>query len=495
MSSYDINSIKVFDRQSILEVLKVINASGSKFALVVNDSDHLIGIVTDGDIRRGMIRGYSVNDPVRAVMNSSPVVAHEGQSQAEMLSLLSEKFCQVPVISKDGRVTGILSFKDIPVANPYIGDEEARAVYEVVKSGWVSMGDKVREFEESFAKYVGATYAIATNSGTSALHLALISAGIREGDEVLVPDITFISTANVVLYERAKPILVECDPDTYNISLGDAERRLTNKTRAVILVDMNGLPVDYDRAIAFATKHGLEVIADSAESLGAVYKGRKIGSIAPAHVFSFFPNKNITTGEGGMITTENAQRADLLRQLRNQGQDSRYHHIHLGYNYRMIDLLAVFGLEQLKRIDRILTEKEKIVARYIGAFENDPHIKPPVVPNYVDRHAWYMYAVSLRDGLNRDEIVASLKARGVDTRLSFPPIHIQPYYQRQYGYTQESYPISFKAWNQLIDLPIWVGLTEKDQDYVVECLKDVVLSLKGSQKHSDEGRKSRASLL
>ena len=303
---------------------------------------------------------------------------------------------------------------------------------------------------------------------------------------MLVPDITFISTANVVLYERAKPILVECDPQTYNISLEDAERRLTSKTRAIILVDMNGLPVDYDRALAFATKHGLEVVADSAESLGAVYKGRYVGSIAPVHVFSFFPNKNITTGEGGMITTEDSQQADLLRQLRNQGQDYRYHHIHLGYNYRMIDLLAVFGLEQLKRIDRILTEKEKIVARYNGAFGKDSDIRPPVVPNYVDRHAWYMYAVSLRDGLKRDEIVANLKARGVDTRLSFPPIHIQPYYQAQYGYTQESYPISIKAWKQLIDLPIWVGLTEKDQTYVVECLKDVVRSMKSSEKPSNE---------
>jgi perosamine synthetase len=458
--------------------MKVINKAASRFALVVDESDHLLGIVTDGDIRRGMIKGHSVNDPVKAVMNASPVIAHTGQGTEEIACLLSEKIRQVPIVGNDGTIKDVFLAKDVPVANPYIGDEEAKAVYEVMRSGWVSMGDKVQEFEEAFAKYVGATHAIATNNGTSALHLALMTAGIEEGDEVLIPDITFISTANVVLYERAKPILVECDPGTYNMSLEDAERRLTRKTRAMILVDMNGLPVDYDRALAFARKHGLEVIADSAESLGAVYKGQKVGAIAPIHIFSFFPNKNITTGEGGMITTESAKRATLLRQLRNQGQDYRYHHIHLGYNYRMIDLLAVFGLEQLKRIERILSEKERIVARYNKAFENDPDIKPPVVPEYVDRHAWYMYAVSLRDGLNRDSIVADLKARGVDTRLSFPPIHIQPYYQGKYGYTPQSYPMSLKAWNQLIDLPIWVGLSEKEQGYVVESLKDAVRSSK-----------------
>ena len=368
--------------------------------------------------------------------------------------------------------------KNVPLANPYLGEDEAKAVYDVVKSGWVSMGNKVKEFEGAFAEYVGAKHAIATNNGTTALHLALISLGIREGDEVLLPDITFISTANVALYERATPILVECDPRTYNISLMDAENRLTRKTRAIIAVDMNGLPVDYDRVIAFAERHNLGLIVDSAESLGAVYKGCKVGSIAPLHVFSFFPNKNITTGEGGMITTDDGEVAALLRQLRNQGQDYRYHHIHLGYNYRMTDIQAALGLEQLKKVENILSAKEEIALRYDQSFRGDPDISPPFVPEYIGRHAWYMYAISLKHGLDRDRIVSVLKTRGIDTRLSFPPVHTQPYYQNRFGYVQESYPISFTAWSQLIDLPLWVGLTHKDQEYVVECLKDAVRSLK-----------------
>lgn len=367
--------------------------------------------------------------------------------------------------------------KNIPVANPFIREEEAKAVYEVVKSGWVSMGQKVKEFEDAFAEYVGAKHAIATNNGTTALHLALIAAGIREGDEVLVPDITFISTANVVLYERAVPVLVECDSKTYNISLEDAERRLSNKTKAIIAVDMNGLPVDYDLVLAFAKRHGLKIIADSAESLGAIYKGKKIGSIAPVHIFSFFPNKNITTGEGGMITTDDNEKAVLLSQLRDQGQDYRYHHIHLGYNYRMPNIPAALGIEQLKRVEFILSEKEKIVERYNKAFKDDPNISPPYVPDFADRHSWYMYAVSLREGLNRGRVLSELKTRGIDTRLSFPPIHIQPYYQKKFGYKDDSLAISFKAWKQLIDLPIWVGLTIDDQNYVIENLKDIVRNI------------------
>jgi len=361
--------------------------------------------------------------------------------------------------------------KFIPVANPYIGEEEAKAVFEVVKNGWVSMGKKVEEFEKLFAKYTGAKYAVAVNNGTTALHLGLLASGIKDGDEVLVPDITFISTGNVCLYERATPVLVECDPKTYNISLEDAQKRITKKTRAIIAVDMNGLPVDYDSVAAFAKKHGLKIIADSAESLGAVYKGKRVGAIAPMHIFSFFPNKNVTTGEGGMITTDDETTAVLLRQLRNQGQEGRYNHIHLGYNYRMTDVTASIGVEQMRKLDKIISEKEKIAKRYNKTFENDGYISAPFVPPYADQHSWYMYAVSVKEGVDRDKVCDELKKCGIETRLSFPPIHIQPYYQKKFGYKNSSYPVSLRAWQQLIDIPMWLGLGEAEQDYVIEKLK------------------------
>jgi dTDP-4-amino-4,6-dideoxygalactose transaminase len=361
--------------------------------------------------------------------------------------------------------------KEIPVANPVIMEEDAKAVYETVRAGWVSMGRKVAEFEEKFAAYVGVRHAIAVNSGTSAVHLILCAAGIGPGDEVIVPSLTFISSANAVLYERANVVLCECDPATYNARVEDIEPRITPKTKLIMPVDMNGLVVDYGAIVALGKKHGIPVLGDSAESLGATYKGVKVGSQAWAHMFSFFPNKNVTTGEGGMITTNDDALAKELRILRNQGQDYRYHHIRLGYNYRMTDIQATLGIVQLSRIDKVLAEKDRLAKRYTEAFKNDPIIKAPVVPPFVTQHSWYMYAISLPDNVDRDAVVADLKADGIDTRLSFPPIHGQPYYQERFGYTNESLPVTQRAWNQLIDIPIWYGLKEDQQDFVIERLR------------------------
>ncbi len=366
----------------------------------------------------------------------------------------------------------------VPLASPYIGEEEAQAAYKVVKTGWLSMGEMVNSFEQEFAQYAGSKHAIATSNGTTALHLALIAVGIADGDEVLVPAITFISTPNVVLYERAIPTLTECDPKTYNISLEDAERRLTKKTKAIIPVDMNGLVVEYESVLSFASKFGLKVVADSAESLGARYRGQKVGSIAPIHTFSFFPNKNLTTGEGGMITTNDDDYAELIRQLRNQGQDYRYHHIHLGYNYRMTDIQAAIGIEQLKRIEKTIHEKNRIAERYNEAFEDHPDISMPFIPEYCDRHAWYMYTVSVSKRIDRERVVDVLKDNGIDTRLSFPPIQIQPYYRSRFNYTDESLPISLGAWKKLINIPMWPGLETDKQDYVIENLKKIVDQLR-----------------
>jgi len=363
---------------------------------------------------------------------------------------------------------------NIPMANPYVGEEEAMAVYKTIKSGWLSMGPKVEEFENSFAKLVGAKYAIATNNGTTALHVALIAAGIKDGDEVLIPDITFASTANVVMYERAIPILVDCDPKTYNISLKDLERKITKKTKAIMPVDMNGMPVDYDAIISIAEKYNLKVIADSAESLGAVYKGKRVGSIAPLHTFSFFPNKNMTTGEGGMITTDDAKLAKTLSQLRNMGQDYRYHHIHLGFNYRMTEIAASIGIEQMKKLSDITIDKERIVKNYDEGLMNQLGISLPYVPNYVDKHAWYMYTVSLDDNINRDEVASELSKFGIETRTSFPPIHTQPYYSDRFKVDKKNHITSYNAWKSLLNLPMWVGLSEQQQTYIIDKLINIV---------------------
>jgi dTDP-4-amino-4,6-dideoxygalactose transaminase len=361
----------------------------------------------------------------------------------------------------------------IPVANVVTEEEDARAVYEVVKSGWISKGKRVDEFERCFAEAVNAKAALAVSNGTAALHTILAGLDIGPGDEVILPSLTFISTANAVLYQGATPVLVECDPETFNVTPEILEAAITNKTKALVPVDMNGMPVDYDAILALGEKHGIPVIADSAESLGAVYKGRKIGEIADIHLFSFFPNKSVTTGEGGMITTSDPELERRMRMILNQGQDGRYNHVMLGYNYRMCDILAALGQVQLTRVSALMAEKNRIVARYSEHFNNIQGLQIPVVPDYVDQHSWYMYAIQVDEDV-RDNVVAHLLENGIDTRLSFPPIHIQKYYQERFGYRNEDLPVSWTTWKRLINLPIWPGLSEEQIDYVAAKVIDAM---------------------
>jgi perosamine synthetase len=366
------------------------------------------------------------------------------------------------------------SNKQIPVATAIFSDREAQAVYDVIKSGWVTQGAKVAEFEERFASYVGSKHAIAMCNGTVTMHAILSALGIGPGDEVIVPTLTYISTANVVLYQGAEVRLCECDPNTYNVRVSDLEKVVTERTKAIISVDMNGLPVDYDSIVAFAKKRNIALIADSAESLGAIYKGKKIGSQALVHSFSFFGNKNITTGEGGMVTTDDDFLASELRILRNQGQQGRYNHTHLGYNYRMTELSAAIGIIQLESIAQRIAGKKRVSEEYIKLLAGVEYITMPEVPNYVDQPSWYMFAPSFSDKINRDAVVTYLADKGIETRLSFPPVHIQPFYINKYGFDKDDFPISYNAWARLINLPISPNLPQEDIEFVVTILKEAI---------------------
>ena len=366
----------------------------------------------------------------------------------------------------------------VPMSQPFLGNEEATSVYETVKDGWISMGEKVKEFENSFAEFVGAKYAVAANNGTTALHLAVIASGVIDGDEVLVPDITFASTITSVMYERAIPVLVNCDPLTYNISIEDLEKKISNKSKAIILVDMNGMPANYDEILLLAKQYDLKVIADSAEAVGAEYKNKKIGSIAPCHIFSFFPNKNITCGEGGMITTNDLTIAERARLLRNMGQSVRYNHVELGFNYRMTDVNAAIGIEQLKKISYIQEQREKIVSEYNMLLSGVEGVTLPYVPEYVSRHAWYMYTISFSEQYDRDTIVHKLiDEYGIETRVSFPPMHLQKFYLDKYLVKKSNFKTTYDAWKRLLNLPIWVGMKKEDQVYVVESLKKILTDI------------------
>lgn len=361
----------------------------------------------------------------------------------------------------------------IPVANSITGEEEARAVYDVVKSGWLSMGKRVAEFEEKFACQVGSKYAVAVNSGTAALHTVLATLDVGEGDEVIIPSLTFISTANVVLYQGATPVLAECNPLTYTIEAEEIRRLITEKTRVIIPVDMNGMPCDYDELLKIENEYGIPIIWDSAESLGALYKNRKVGSIGKIHCFSFFPNKNITTGEGGIVCLESEQLYERACQVRSQGQDRRYHHVYLGYNYRMTEMQAAIGLCQLNRLEETMRVKNAIAVNYNQTLASVQGISLPHVPEYVTRHSWYMYTISVDESI-RDQVVSKLERRNIETRLSFPPVHTQPYYQRRFNYTQDYLPTTLLAWSRLINIPIWNGLKREQQDFIIESLTTIM---------------------
>ena len=361
--------------------------------------------------------------------------------------------------------------KVIPVAYPRIGEDEAKAVYDVVKSGWITMGAKVKEFETLACTYTGAKFAIAMNNGTSTLHSILMALRIGPGDEVIIPSLSYISAANVILYQGATPILCDSDPVTFNTTPEMIRQKITSKTKAFMTVDMKGLPVDYSGFQTLADETGLPFISDSAESYGSIYETSKVGTQACAHSFSFFANKNITTGEGGMVTTDSE---DLYRKLviiRNQGQEGRYNHTWLGNNFRMTDILAAFGVEQLKKIDRVLNDKAALAKRYTEAFSEFEQVVCPVIPKYVNRPSWYLYSITVSSCL-RDELVKYLELANIETRLSFPPIHRQPYFISKYQYKVGDFPLAEQAFNSFIDIPIWADMNNETQNYIIDTIKN-----------------------
>ncbi len=364
--------------------------------------------------------------------------------------------------------------KFIPIARPIVNNREAKNVSSTIKSGWITMGKKVKELENKISKYIGVKHAILFNNGTSSLHAALIALGVKKGDEVIVPTLSYISSANVIEYCGAKPVFCEISPETFNVTYETIRKKITKRTKAIITVDLKGMPIDYDQIRKLKKKFKIPILSDSAEAFGAMYKENKVGSQMDVHSFSFFANKNITMGEGGLVTTNNNKIAKICQIIRNQGQKSRYNHIMLGNNYRPTDYAASMGLSQLKRVDYILKEKSKIASIYHKEFSKNKYIEAPFVPSYVGKHSWYMYCIKFKKPINRKKIQNHLHKKNIETRLSFPPIHLQKYYKDKYNYKKKMFGISESTFDAFLDIPIFPGITKKQMNYVVKNILDAV---------------------
>ncbi len=367
----------------------------------------------------------------------------------------------------------------IPLSQPDITNREIDAVVSVLKTPYLSLGPKLQEFERKIVDYVGIEYAVAVNSGTSGLHLIVRAMEIREGDEVITTPFSFIASANCILFEGAKPVFVDIDRKTLNIDCERIEEKISDKTKAILAVDVFGQPAEWDRLQEIAKKYSLKLIEDSAEALGAEYKGVKAGSFGDAGLFAFYPNKQITTGEGGVIVSNDEKIAKLCGSMRNQGRgegESWLQHERLGYNYRISDINCVLGIAQLKRLDEILEKREKVVQMYNQRLKGLEGIKIPYVSSCV-KMSWFVYVVRLRDNYSqedRDRTLGELKKRGIDCSNYFTPIHLQPFYRRMFGFEEGDFPITEKVSKSTIALPFYNNLLEMQIDYVCENLKEIL---------------------
>jgi perosamine synthetase len=364
----------------------------------------------------------------------------------------------------------------IPMSSADLEQADIQSVLDVLCSGRLALGPKGPEFERMLAEYVGVRHAIAVSSGTAALHLIVRALGLGPGDEVLIPSFTFAASVNALLYEGATPVFVEIEPETYNLDVEDLCHRITPRTRAIMAVDAFGHPAGWDRLSQIAEQHGLLLIDDSCEALGACYKGARIGQFGHAAAFAFYPNKQLTTGEGGMIVTQSEEIARLARSMRNQGRGEMgawLEHERLGYNYRMDELSAALGVSQIRRLPTFLRKRERVARMYTERLCHLDFLRPPQVKPHA-RVSWFVYVATLAAELDRDAVMRALAERGVPSRAYFSPLHLQPYVRAQFGFRGGELPVTEEAARHTMALPFHNNLTEAEVEHVVTALQAAV---------------------
>jgi perosamine synthetase len=359
---------------------------------------------------------------------------------------------------------------------PYITADELEGVKRVLKSGQLSLGEELNKFEEEMAKFVGAKYAVACSSGTAALHLAVLACGIKEGDEVITSPLSFVASTNCFLYEKAVPKFVDIDPETLNIDVTKIEKQITKKTKAIVGVDIFGYPAEWQEILRIANKYKLKVIEDAAEALGALYQGKKLGGMGHLTVFAFYPNKQMTTGEGGVVTMNDKRTYQLIKGLANQGRGPKMQwlkHDYLGFNYRLSELQAVIGRTQLSKLPEFIINRDQVASWYKQNLESLEGVSLMLNNDRDHKRSWFVYLIKLDKRFNQDKVIEQLQAKGIPSKAYLPAIHLQPYMQ-EYGYKKGDLPICEAVAEATLALPFYTGMKESTVIKVCQQLKEIL---------------------
>lgn len=373
----------------------------------------------------------------------------------------------------------------VRMCRPVINEQDISAVVDVLRSGNLALGPVAEEFEKQVAEYIGVKYAVAVSSGTTGLHLCAIAAGIKPGDEVITTPFSFIASSNCILYQNATPVFVDIEPETYNIDPNRIEDAITSRTRAIVAVDIFGQAYDADSVNDIAQRHGLTVIEDACEAIGAEYKGRRAGSLGDFATLGFYPNKQMTAGEGGMILTNREESVGLFHSLRNQGRDtdtSKQTHVQLGFNYRLDELSAALGLSQFKRIEELLAQREKVAQMYGERLHPISGIRTLQAAPYTTRQTWFAYIIQLPENISRVRFIEELQILGVPSRAYFDPIHLQPLYRERFGYSPGYLPMTESLAGRTLAIPFHGEMTSREVDRVCESIKKVLANLSPDSK-------------
>ena len=446
--------------------------------LCVDDKGAMQGLLTDGDIRRALLQGAELSDSVESIMNREFISGRAENTREENLKLLDSTVRHVPVLDSKNHPVDMISWSELwrlPITTPSLAGNELKYVADCIETVWISsQGSYIEKFQDAFSSYHGSGKALCTSSGTTALHLALVSMGIGPGDEVIIPDITFGASANVVIHTGAQPVFVDIDPETHTMDVDSVRDAVTPRTKAIMPVHLYGHPCDMDPILEIARQNNLKVIEDCAEALGAEYKGQKVGLLGDVGCFSFFANKVITTGEGGMVLTNDQNLFERMSLYRDHGmsKERRYWHLVPGFNYRMTNLQAAVGLAQLERINHFLHQRDQVVKTYNNCLKKIAGLNIPKSAVWA-RNIFWLYSIVIDEkilGIQRDELANRLVEKGVETRPVFPPLHNQP----AYAHTAASFPVSEYFGSNGLSLPTGNTLSIKDVKRVCEAISTVL---------------------